>query len=153
LQALWSCVPTAEDNLPRIEVARALAVYAALLAVGCAVGFFLRPGKARRWAVGFCAAGALALLLTQVVIGFPLENAVTTAIGRSLAEAAAKEELNPLERGPDVAGAAAAAILFDVRYTVWFWLALAATALGPALHAAEVYLVRSQPHAVSPAPS
>jgi hypothetical protein len=83
-----------------------LVVYALLLVAGIVASFKIRGQPARFRTLAACAGGALALLLVQMAIGFPLEPEGDRPSGE-----------------PD----AVYHLFLEVRYTIWFWLALAAT--------------------------
>ena len=81
-----------------------------LLAVGIVSSFTINGRVSRLKTLAVCSAGALALLLVQMAIGFPL--------GGNVGVGSHSSPMYPNE-------------FLDVYYTVWFWLALAATAAAP----------------------
>ncbi|MFN0053324.1 MAG: hypothetical protein ACKV0T_14165 [Planctomycetales bacterium] len=88
-----------------------LVIYALLLLAGIVASIKVRSEVVRLKSMLACSAGALALLVTQVAIGFPLKPKNGTSSGTP----------DPLYH-----------LFLEMHYTLWFWLALAATiaALG-----------------------
>jgi hypothetical protein len=89
-----------------------LVVYAMLLVIGIAANFNMKRDIPRLNTLAACACGALAVLLVQVATGFPLEPKSGRGSG----------EPDPLYH-----------LFLDVNYTVWFWLAVAATSVSVVL--------------------
>ena len=115
--------------------------YALLLATGTGVGFALRPGRQRVFLLGCCAALALLLLLVQTGVGFPPERLVEAAARMAQRDAnALRVEEFPVPEEVDSAEAAAPVV--HVRYTPWYWLALAATSASLVALGAEWWIHR-----------
>jgi hypothetical protein len=104
-----------------------------VLIAGITLGLLVRPDAARRVAVAVCGGAALALLLTQIAVGFFYERRFA-----ELYREMAKRDLHD----PGMAGATAALSMIRCVYTAWFWLALLAVVAGVALAAAEWALAR-----------
>ncbi len=102
---------------PELQALRFLPVflfpYPVFLALGIAWGYLCPRSTARMGIVFFFACVALICLLAQVVIGFPVEN---------LMQLSKPDDL----KGLDVAKT----LMYEIRYTPWFWISLAGTIAG-----------------------
>jgi hypothetical protein len=85
-----------------------LVIYAILLAVGIVASFKMKAGVHRLKTQATSSAAALAVLLAQMALGFPLEPENV------------QREPDPLYH-----------LFLDVNYTVWFYLAFVATTTAP----------------------
>ncbi len=98
--------------------------YPVLLLAVVIAGLTLKAPKLRLGLVGLLGAAALALLLLQTALGFPLENKVNYAITKGLVESTGRR---------DSGEALIASMILQVRYTGWYWMALLLTLAGPVL--------------------
>jgi hypothetical protein len=121
--ALGTCSANPETNDPQAserEAGRAMsasplmAVWPLLVVGGIVAGLRLPAGRGRLLAVAACAGAALALLIAQVVTGFPLEEAMRKLFAEDLEKQAAGTA-NPQEG------------MIYLTYTYWFFLAVLGT--------------------------
>jgi hypothetical protein len=110
-----------------------LMLFYPLLLIGAIVlGFRLRQLRTRRAILGGLAGTALFLLLLQTAAGFPLERRVNNAQQEMAKQERQMQERrrqfqtkdDPFAAMDTMASRMAAAIVMDVRYTGWYWIAL-----------------------------
>jgi hypothetical protein len=115
-----------QDN--GLSAAPLMMAFPVVLAIAAVVGL-LRPAGARRALVlTFLDGAALALLLGQMALGFPLHEWYAHELAPYAARPATAGKI-------DVMGELARGV--EVRYTGWLWLALAVTAAAALLSGLE----------------
>jgi hypothetical protein len=115
----------------KIEPAPFMICYFVLLLAGIALGFSLRIGLVRVCLVGFCTTAALAVLATQMIVGFPLKNAVDKEQAQQQPWQGGPPpggNPNPFGPNPPFNPNLGRNERIDAVYTPWFWLGLLATA-------------------------
>jgi hypothetical protein len=105
-----------------------MTAYPLVVFAGALAGLVLPIGRGRRWVVAACSAAALALVLAQVKVGFPLEHAMYTIYAKELSEIAAKGNK--------------ADTVIHIQYTPWFLMAVLALFVVLGLTGLEWWLLR-----------
>ena len=108
-----------------VDAAPLLLLHATVLIAGAIAGFVISTDQLRMAAVGGCGAAAAALLILQVVAGFPLTSDIPTEVSNSTQ--------------------------LETSYSLWFWLSLLVTIAVPAVVFLEHNLCRQTAAAVWPA--
>jgi len=118
--AKWSEIRAeAEKKRPQMRASFLMIVFPVLLILTILMAFFPFPADARLLVVGVGNLTALALLLTQMAIGFPVHE----FIGKSLAS----DVLSSPER---LNAGLTASLAIEIQYTPWFHVAVLSTFAG-----------------------
>ncbi len=115
------------DEQRNVKPAPLILVYGILIVGGVIVGLGVPAGWLRSILVGGCSLAAFAVLLVQLMIGFPVEDNIRRANVGGL------RDPQPINQGVRLPGGPPMAVgreHLEVGTTPWFWIALLLT-LGP----------------------
>jgi hypothetical protein len=124
-----------------MTAAPVLGVYFGVLLLGCATAFLMKPGLLRSSIVAGTAAVTLGLIVMQLWIGFPLDEAFCRVPWRTVLEDPSQFKGNR------------ASLREDIGCTAWFWMAQGSLVLALLLQPAEWWCVYRRAREAPPGPA